>query len=52
MNDIFFLLGSDLHNFADNNAVTAVAETIQDLINSQEVRVKTVHACPNFETLC
>ena len=32
MNDIFFLLGSDLHNFADDNTVTAVAETIQGLI--------------------
>ena len=38
MNDIFFLLGSDLHNFADDNTVTAVAETIQDLINSLEVK--------------
>ena len=39
MNDIFFLLGSDLHDFADNNTVTAVAETIQDLINSLEVKI-------------
>ena len=38
MNDIFFLLGADLHNFADNNTVTAVAETIQDVINSVEVK--------------
>ena len=38
MNDIFFLLGSDLHNFADDNTVTAVAETIQGLINSPEVK--------------
>ena len=38
MNDILFLLGSDLHNFADNNTVTAVAETIQDLINSLDVK--------------
>ena len=38
MNDIFFLLGSDLHNFADDNTVTAVAETIQDLINSLEIK--------------
>ena len=37
MNDIFFLLGSDLHNFADDNTVTAVSETIQDLTNSLEV---------------
>ena len=32
-----FLLGSDLHNFADDNTVTAVAETNQGLINSLEV---------------
>ena len=38
MNDIFFLLGPDMHNFADDNTVTAVAETIQDLINSTEVK--------------
>ena len=37
MNDIFFLLGSDLHNFADDNTNTAVEETIQVLINSPEV---------------
>ena len=39
MNNIFFLLGSDLHNFADDNTVTAVAETIQDLINSLDVKI-------------
>ena len=38
MNDIFFLLGSDLHNFADDSTVTAVADTIQGLINSLEVK--------------
>ena len=38
MNDIFFLLGSDLHNFASDNNVIAVAETIQDLMNSLEVK--------------
>ena len=38
MKDIFFLLGSDLHTFADDNTVTAVAEAIQDLINSLEVK--------------
>ena len=38
MNDIFSLLGFDLYNFADNNTVTAVAETIQHLINSLEVK--------------
>ena len=29
ISDIFFLLGSDLHNFADHDTVTAVAETIR-----------------------
>ena len=42
MNDIFFLLGSDLHNFADDNTVTAVAETIQDLINSLEIKTSNI----------
>ena len=37
MNDMFFLLGSDLHNFANDNTVTAVSETMQGLINSLEV---------------
>ena len=41
MSDVFFLLGSDLHNFADDNTVTAVAETIQELINSQDVKTCT-----------
>ena len=41
MNDIFFLLGSDLHNFADDNNVIAVAETIQDLMNSLEVKTSS-----------
>ena len=41
MSDIFFLLGSDLHKFADDNTVTAVAETIQDLINSLDVKTCT-----------
>ena len=38
VNDIFFLLGSDLHTFADDNNVIAVAETIQDRMNSLEVK--------------
>ena len=38
MNDIFFLLESDLHTFADDNNVIAVAETIQDRMNSLEVK--------------
>ena len=42
MKDIFFLLGSDLHNFADDNTVTAVADTVKDLINSLEVKTSNV----------
>ena len=38
MKDMFFLLGSDLHNFTDDNTVTAVAKTIQGLTNSLEVK--------------
>ena len=41
-NDIFFLLGSDLHNFAEDNTVIAVAETVQDLVNSLEVKTSNV----------
>ena len=37
INDIFLTSGSDLPNFADDNTVTAVAETIQALINSLEI---------------
>ena len=37
-----FLLGSDLHNFADNNTVTAVAKAIQDLMNSLEVKASNI----------
>ena len=36
------MLGSGLHNFADDNTVTAVAETIQDLINSLEVKTSDI----------
>ena len=38
MNDISFLLGSDVNNFASDNNVISVAETIQDLMNSPEVK--------------
>ena len=36
------MLGSDLHNFADDNTVTAVAETIEDLVNSLEVKTSNI----------
>ena len=38
INDIFFTLGSDLHSFTDINKITAVAEKIQDLVNSIEIK--------------
>ena len=41
MTEIFFLLGSDLQNFADDNTVSAVAETTQGLVNSLEVKTST-----------
>ena len=33
VSDIFLLLTSDLHNFADDNALTGMSETIQNLVN-------------------
>ena len=35
INDIFTMLSADdIHNFADDNTITALSETIQDLINA------------------
>ena len=35
INDIFVTLSADdIHNFADDNTITALSETIQDLINA------------------
>ena len=34
INDLFYLLENDLHNFADDNNVSAVSETVPELINS------------------
>ena len=31
MNDLFYLLQNDLHNFADDNTISAVSQTISDL---------------------
>ena len=36
INDIYYVLQSDLHNFADDNTVSAVAETISELVKSLE----------------
>ena len=37
MNDLFYILQNDLHNFADDNTISAVSETISDLIHSLTV---------------
>ena len=34
MNDLFYLLQNDLHNFADDNIISAVGSTIPDLVDS------------------
>ena len=38
MNDLFYILQNDLHNFADNNTISAVSQTISDLIHSLTVK--------------
>ena len=38
MNDLFYILQNDLHKFADDNAISAVSQTISDLIHSLTVR--------------
>ena len=34
MNDLFYLLQNDLHNFEDDNTISAVGSTIPDLVDS------------------
>ena len=34
INDLFYLLQNNLHNFADDNIISAVGQTIPELINS------------------
>ena len=34
INDLFFLLDSELHNFANDNTISAVSETIPELVDS------------------
>lgn len=38
LNDIFLLLDSDLHNFADDNTIAAIGETIENLVHSLETK--------------
>ena len=38
MNDLFYILQTDLHNFADENTISAVSQTILDPIHSLTVK--------------
>ena len=34
INDIYYAFQSDLHNFADDNAISAISDTVSDLVNA------------------
>ena len=34
INDLYYVLQSDLHNFADDNTVSAISDTVSGLVNS------------------
>ena len=38
LNDIFLILGQDLHNFADDNTITAIGKTIDGLVHDPETK--------------
>ena len=38
LNDIFLILGQDLHNFADDNTITAIGKTIDGLVHDLETK--------------
>ena len=40
INDIFLLLTQNLHNFADDNTITEIGETVQELINLLHVKTE------------
>ena len=39
-NDIFLILGQDLHNFADDNTITAIGKTIDGLVHNLETNLR------------
>ena len=41
INDISLLFASDLYNFEDDNTITAMAETIQDLVQTFQGKTET-----------
>ena len=41
INDIFVMLSTDnIHNFSGNNMITALSETIQDLMNALQNKIE------------
>ena len=34
INDLYYVLQSDLHNFADDNTISAISDTVSGLVNS------------------
>ena len=34
INDFYYVLQSDLHNFADDNTINAISDTVSDLVTS------------------
>ena len=40
MNDMFYFITSNLHNFADDNTLSAAAESLQSLVNELEHQAK------------
>ena len=37
INDLVMLMGSDIHNLADDNTISAVNDTIESLVESMEI---------------
>ena len=40
INDIFLLLTQNLHNYSDDNTITEIGETVQELINLLQVKTE------------
>ena len=34
INDLYYVLQSDLHNFTEDNTISAISDTVSDLVNS------------------
>ena len=42
LNDIFLILGQDLHNFADGNTITTIGKTIDGFVHDLETKSESV----------